>query len=138
MKRPMNYRTKQREAIYDYIVSLEGSHVTASQISAYFEKKKMPVGRTTVYRFLDQLTESGKVRRYTTDGVSGACYQYVDGKSSCHEHLHLKCESCGALLHLECDAVNELWHHLFQEHTFQMNILKTVLYGTCTNCMEKT
>ena len=136
MKRTTNYKTKQREAILDYIASLNGTHATAAQIVEHFTNEDAPIGRTTVYRYLDKLTEIGKVRRYITDGISGACYQHIDNSNKCHSHLHLKCEECGELLHLECDILNELQLYIFDKHTFEVNALKTVLYGKCGNCLR--
>lgn len=135
MNRPTNYNTKQREAILQYIISLDGAHVTAAQIAEHFQKEELSIGRTTIYRHLDKLTESGEVRRYTADGVSGACYQYMGIAKSCQDHFHLKCEGCGQLLHLECDALNKISRHIFESHDFEVNALKTVLYGKCGKCM---
>ena len=136
MKRAANYNTKQREAILNYIISLEGAHVTAAQIAEHFEKEYSPIGRATIYRYLDKLTESGKLRRYTTDGISGACYQHIDNRENCHAHLHLKCEQCGELQHVDCETLDELQHHFFNKHDFEVNPLKTVLYGKCGNCIQ--
>ena len=130
------YNTKQRKAILGYIVSLGGAHVTAAQIAAHFAGEGTPIGRTTIYRHLDKLAENGVLRRYTTDGVSGACYQLADGRQDCHRHLHLKCEGCGALLHLECGALGELQRHVLDAHAFSVNADKTVLYGKCRACIK--
>ena len=136
MTRPKNYKTKQRQAILSYIVSLDGTHVTAAQIAAHFEKEAAPIGKTTIYRHLDKLTESGVLRRYVTDGISGACYQYVGSGEDCGVHLHLKCEDCGELLHLECEALSDLERHISANHAFQVNTMKTVLYGKCDDCLQ--
>ena len=137
MKRPTGYNTKQREAVLGYIVSLGDTHVTAAQIVEYFAKENVAIGRTTIYRHLDKLVESGQLRRYTTDRISGACYQYVGGKESCNTHLHLKCEGCGKLLHLKCDELDKIQRHVFNKHAFKVNTLKTVLYGECDTCLRK-
>jgi len=137
MTRPDNYKTKQREAVLGYIMSLNGSHVTAAQIARYFENKDAYIGRTTIYRHLDRLTESGRLRRYVTDGVSGACYQYAGDEKSNDSSLHLKCESCGGLSHLSCEALNALERHVSDEHAFRINSTKTVLYGMCGACLRK-
>ena len=137
MKRPDSYKTKQREAILDYIISLEGAHVTAAQIALHFSKKDASIGKTTIYRHLDRLTENGNLRRYVTDGISGACYQYVGNEAINNAHLHLKCEQCGELFHLECEALDDLEQHVFDKHAFQVNTTKTVLYGTCDDCLQK-
>lgn len=137
MQRPANYNTKQRMAILNYIASIGGSHITAAQICKQFENGEFPIGRATVYRCLDKLTAEGSIRRYTTDGISGACYQYIGNSDGCHNHLHLKCEACGEIQHLECGMLDEIQRHVLEEHTFEVNALKTVLYGTCQKCIGK-
>lgn len=136
MKRPENYNTKQSEAILSYISSLGGAHVTVGQVVEHFEEKNFPVGLTTVYRHLDKLVDSGKVRKYNIDGVTGACYQYVNGGDDCQEHFHLKCECCGKLLHLQCGLLDKIEQHISEEHTFQINTMKTVFYGRCKGCQN--
>ena len=137
MTRPEHYNTKQRKAILDYIVSLNGVHVTVAQIADHFKKEHAPIGRTTIYRHLDKLSSNGQVRRLIPDDASGACYQYAGDIETCDSHLHLKCEDCGELMHMECDKFSEIQRHVFDEHAFQVNALKTVLYGKCDNCIHK-
>ena len=134
--RSANYNTKQREAILKYIASLESVHVTAAQIEEHFINEGAPIGRTTIYRHLDKLEETGKVRKYITDGMSGACYQHSENKDGCRFHFHLKCENCGELQHVECDELNELQRHILDDHAFEINALKTVFYGKCRNCLQ--
>lgn len=134
--RPESYITKQYEAILSYIASLGGSHVTAAQIVEHFDNEGSSIGRTTVYRHLDKLTESGKIRRYAVDGISGACFQYINHNEDCRVHLHLKCENCGKLLHLHCDMLDEIQRHMSAQHAFQINPVKTVLYGKCESCLH--
>ena len=137
MNRPANYKTRQRDAILDYIQSLEGAHVTAAQIAEHFEKIAAPIGRATIYRHLDQLTESGRLRKYAADVASGACYQQAEAKENCREHFHLKCEDCGRLLHMECDEFEALQRHILDQHAFEINALKTVFYGKCGACKQE-
>jgi len=137
MTRPISYKTKQREAIIDYIASLEPSHVTAPQIVEHFKNEKLTIGRTTIYRLIDKLTEMGEIRKYTTDGVSGACYQYAGSVENCYAHLHLKCEGCGQLFHLECEKLQEIQQYVLSSYHFDINAQKTVLYGKCGNCAGK-
>ena len=136
MKRAANYNTKQREAILSYIASLEGTHATAAQILEHLANKGFSISRPTVYRHLEKLTENGKIRRYTTDGISAACYQYAESGADCHDHVHLKCEDCGKLIHLECNKLDEIQQHFSSSHAFRVNALKTVFYGQCYNCSQ--
>lgn len=131
-----HYKTKQREAILAYIASLGDGHVTAAQIIAHFEKGDTPIGRTTVYRHLERLTESGRVRRYAVDGTMGACFQYAETAEQCQTHMHVKCDGCGRLFHLHCDMLDTLRRHFSQDHAFRVNAIKTVVYGRCENCLR--
>ena len=133
MKRAAKYQTRQLAAVFDYVKSRKDAHVTAAQVVAHFSHSDMGIGRTTVYRSLDKLTESGKIRRYITDGISGACYQYVED-ADCHSHFHMKCENCGELRHFECNEINGLTRHLSDSHAFRVDMGRTVFYGTCNTC----
>lgn len=134
MTQTANYKTKQRQAILDCIASLRGTHVTVSQIAEYLHEKNNPVGVTTIYRHLDKLVQEGKVKKYTIDNTTSACFAYIDKHKSCNRHFHLKCESCGKLIHLDCDFLPQLEQHIFDHHKFKINPNKTVFYGTCKAC----
>jgi Fur family ferric uptake transcriptional regulator len=137
MNRPTKYNTEQSKAIFEYIGSLGGAHVTAAQVAEHFEDTNFPIGLTTIYRHLERLVLSGKIRKYFVDGVTSACYQYIEDGRSCPEHFHLKCENCGVLLHLECDMLDEIPKHVYGEHSFLINKSKIVFYGKCADCLEK-
>lgn len=135
MKRSTKYHTKQSEAVLAYIMSLKGEHITAGQIVAYFKNQQTPIGVATIYRHLDRLVETGTVHRYMLDGISGACYQYISKEHECHQ-VHFKCEECGLILHVECDLMASVPQHVYEEHAFQINPMKTVFYGKCSNCLD--
>jgi Fur family ferric uptake transcriptional regulator len=133
MKRPNRYNTRQGKRIFDYMASLDGGHVTGSQIARHFENEEAVIGQTTIYRHLEKLVEGGKIRKYVLSGGS-ACYQYTRDEKKCREHFHLKCEQCGSLIHLDCTLLDKIQGHLLKDHKFQINTLKTVFYGSCEKC----
>lgn len=137
MSRPAKYNTAQSKAILKYMASLGGTHVTAAEIAEYFGRTGSPIGLTTVYRHLDKLTESGKLRKYFTGGVPGACYQYIADGGDCAEHFHLKCDACGALVHLRCGVLDDVPEHVYEEHSFLIDKSKVVFYGKCADCLKK-
>lgn len=137
MERSSTYQTRQGEQILDYLASLGGAHVTAQGIAGHFGGQKPPIGKTTVYRHLEKLVESGRVRRYFLEGDS-ACYQYVENGAACRNHFHFKCETCGELIHLDCDVLDDVALHVRRSHRFTINPLKTVFYGLCGDCRKKT
>jgi Fur family ferric uptake transcriptional regulator len=134
-KRPVNYHTRQGQSILDYIKSLGGAHVTINQIVRHFEDTEEGIGQTTVYRHLEKLAAEGKIRKYILHDGKSACYQYTGSETNCRDHFHLKCEICGALIHVDCGLLDEIEKHLLIRHDFQINMLKTVFYGTCKKCL---
>lgn len=136
MNRPEKYNTKQRQAILSYLASVPGEHVTAGRISAYFEANNSAIGLTTIYRHLNSLAEGGLIRKYAPGDGAGACYQYI-GKPDEALYFHMKCEVCGLLAHLDCETLDHVSLHILQAHAFQIDPLKTVLYGRCKACCPK-
>jgi Fur family ferric uptake transcriptional regulator len=134
-KRPP-YHTRQGQVILDYMRTLGGGHVTVNQLVSYFAAVgETGISQTTIYRRLEKLLAQGTIRKYLLSDGEGACYQYVEDGPACREHFHLKCEVCGNLIHADCDLLDTINRHLLAEHDFQINALKTVLYGTCKKCL---
>ncbi|MDR0669921.1 MAG: transcriptional repressor [Treponema sp.] len=135
-KRPETYRTRQGEDILDYLRSAAGRHVTIGGMVRYFAGRDGNIGQSTIYRHLERLAAEGTIRKYVLGDGKSACYQYVDSKAVCREHFHLICDRCGTLIHVDCDLLEEIQAHLLLEHKFRIDLLKTVLYGTCDACLS--
>jgi len=132
----MSYTTKQGGLIIGVLKDAGGAHMTPDDITQSLTARGSPVGRTTVYRQLDKLTERGLVRKFASADSRGACYQYVgDG---CRNHYHLKCRACGGLLHVECEYLDKVAAHILSHHGFELNEELTVLYGLCRACRAKS
>jgi Fur family ferric uptake transcriptional regulator len=129
-----SYVTRQREALRDYLRSLAGEHVSAEDIVGHFAAMGQPIGRATVYRCLDRLEREGCVQRYTMGAHKASCFEYIDRSEEVYEHFHLQCERCGTLQHVECNTLSDMERHIRQSHGFDVNPLRTVLYGVCHNC----
>lgn len=135
-KRPANYHTRQGDRILDYMSSLAGSHVTVNQITRHFSDREDFIGQTTIYRHLEKLAAKGTIRKFVLSDGKSSCYQYIENQTLCREHFHLLCEICGALIHADCEMLDEIGAHLLLEHNFQINMLKTIFYGTCKKCFS--
>jgi Fur family ferric uptake transcriptional regulator len=134
MARHNSYNTRQGDAVLNYVSSLGGKHATVDEISAHFAKSGRSVGVTTIYRQLEKLKQSGKVRKLIIDGISGACYQYVGELEA--DSLRLKCDRCGKLYSLECGEADNLGRHILKSHKFRIDPAKTVFYGECDSCQD--
>lgn len=133
-----SYKTKQRAAILEYLKSNIDNHITADDIIDFFKNTDNPIGKSTVYRYLDNLVRENIIRKYASiEHGEAACFQYISDNNECHRHFHMKCSKCGNLIHLDCHEVEELSEHIFKEHRFKIDMCKTVLYGICENCMDK-
>ena len=136
MSERSKYKTKQRDTLLSYLQSVPGVHVTAGDVCDYLKKQGSPVGQSTVYRHLESLVDEGIINKYIIDGNSPACFEYVGPDvHKCTEFcFHCKCEKCGVLIHLHCEELEEMQVHLFKEHGFKMNPIRTVFYGLCEKC----
>ena len=133
MKRTNEYQTRQKKAIEEAFRTVGAEHTTVAELTSVLAARGENVGRTTVWRALERLVESGLARKYTAAQGESVCYQWV-GESRCREHFHLKCNSCGKLIHMECSLMDSLARHVEEDHRFCVDPLKTVLYGLCEEC----
>ena len=131
----IQYKTKSKQLLMDYLQSAAGQHVTVQDICDHFRAGGENIGTTIVYRQLDRLVEEGVVNKYFVDGSSAAYFEYVDhhecGESAC---FHCKCEKCGRLIHLHCHEMEAIQSHIFAHHGFKLDAVKTVFYGVCEAC----
>lgn len=130
------YKTKQMTELLTYMESVQGSHVTVNDICTYFASRGISVGTTTVYRHLEKMVQEGLVAKYVVNGTSSACFEYIgrheqENNVSCY---HCKCEKCGKLIHLQCGEVENLKQHMMEHHSFEMDSVRTVFYGICSEC----
>lgn len=137
MNSKTQYNTKQHEEILNYLISIQGEHVTAGDVYRFLRDRPegRKIGQATVYRQLDRLVEEGLVSKYIIDQNSSACYEYI-GTEDCGEDLcvHGKCMKCGKLFHLHCDEIRDLEKHLKEHHGFTPDFHHTVIYGLCDEC----
>lgn len=136
MKKTVEYSTRQRRVIEQYIASMGDGHFTVDSLCATLLQNGEAVGRTTVYRCVEKLKNEGKLRKYAQNAGESACYQFV-GDGQCHDHFHLKCENCGDLIHMDCRNMTKLAEHIKSHHGFDIDPLKTVFYGVCERCRSK-
>jgi Fur family ferric uptake transcriptional regulator len=113
---------------------MAGEHVSADDIIGHFAAIGEPIGRATVYRYLGTLERDGFIQRYVTGTHKASCFQYIDAPEEVSRHFHLQCERCGTLLHVECHTLSDMERHIRQSHGFDIDPLRTVLYGVCHDC----
>lgn len=130
------YKTKKRDMLLEYLVSVRGKHITAGDVCEYFKAQGAEIGQSTVYRQLESLVDDGLIGKYLIDGNTPACFEFIGRdvqhkKDSCY---HCKCEKCGKLIHLGGDEMKPLQEQLLNRNGFVLDPNRTVLYGLCENC----
>lgn len=128
------YRTRQREVILEFLKNSDSRHVSIEEVLEHIKAAGEKVGRTTIYRYMEKLTDEGVLRKYFIEEGAGACYQYVNPQKNCREHFHLKCLKCGSLIHVECEYLEQIGSHILTHHGFEVDNTKTVFYGICRDC----
>ncbi len=132
-----NYNTKQKTAIMHTVNSIGDKHFTIDDICTHLSKDGINIGRTTVYRYLENLNKEGILQKFVMPQGDSTCYQYVGEHGNCNNHFHFKCEKCGTLIHTECAELNDIIEHIKNQHGFSFDPFKTVIYGVCEKCSSK-
>ncbi|MDR1049157.1 MAG: zinc ABC transporter substrate-binding protein [Synergistaceae bacterium] len=129
-------KTKQKDLILGCLEAAGKEHVTADEIADTLKANGTPVAKSTVYRFLASLEESGDVRKYLLAEGSPACYQFIGKDTPCAEHYHLLCKECGGIVHFENQALKNALRELRTEsgEALRLDGPRTVFYGTCPKC----
>ena len=139
MEGKIKYHTRHQKELEEYFSAFPGTHFTVQDICTAFSEMGQPIGTATVYRTLERMVEEGRMRKYFIEAGSPACFEFIPEQGDCVSEIcfHLKCEKCGRLIHMQCEELAGLKGHLLQEHHFQLNPLRTVLYGICEDCSGK-
>lgn len=130
------YNTKQKQLISQILSENRNQDLTCDEIGDILKEKGTPVGKATLYRYLDSLCKNGLARKTVSANTKSATFQLVDKEMSCETHLHLKCTGCGKLIHLGCDFMNGVSSHVLEHHKFRIDNSQTVILGVCENCAK--
>lgn len=114
--------TNQKQIVYEALLEHK-DHPTSLEIYQGLKKRGEKIGKTTVYRILNNLVQEEKICRINTfNNVSH--YDYVlDG------HIHFICEKCNKIIDLE--NTKYLQDALKEMHINHNNLL---IYGICADC----
>ena len=125
INRDKGYKTKQREALLDFLKT-ENRCVTADEIIT-----SLGASKATVYRGLEHFVSEGVVLRYSGVVGEGATYRYNKSHSG---HFHLKCTGCGKTVCADCGFIKQMEEHFMAHHGFGLSHSQTVFYGVCADC----
>ncbi len=131
----MTYRTAQKNMLVAFLRENADNAFTVEELATALGGEN-GVGKSTLYRLLPALVQSGEVKRFYKENSRKAVYQAV-GCCHCDEHLHLKCTDCGKLLHLNDHASAAVLRNVLRDSHFAVDEKQTVLFGKCAVCRKK-
>ncbi len=125
--------TQQRRVIVEQVFS-HHEHFDAEdllkELGAVADAQN--IGRATVYRTLDQLTEAGLLRKMALQGRS--VYEHDYGYPQ-HDHLH--CQRCDSLIEFRSEKLEEIRDAVGREHGFRVTGHRLIVQGICSDCLAK-
>ena len=106
------------------VLSERRCHLTAEEILARADG----IGTATVYRALDHLTESVRIRRLSL-GKKSAVYEYIRDA-----HMHFVCSRCGAVYDIQAD-LSGMIREAAKCGGHQVDWSEITAHGLCSACM---
>ena len=121
--------TKQKQLVRD-VVQSHHDHPTADQIYLEVRTLDNKISRGTVYRNLEQLSETGVISHVKVPGAGRFDYRL-------DHHYHMICTNCGAVYDVPMDYQEDLDKLVRQKTGFQIERHQTVFEGLCPLCAKQ-
>jgi Fur family ferric uptake transcriptional regulator len=121
--------TAARRAVAAAIGQQKG-HFTAEDVLAQSRAGRRRVGRATVFRSLDLLTDLRLVER--VDLPSGV-HAYVACEPAAHHH-HVVCSRCGRSLEVDEPGLGPIISRVEAQTGFKVQTHRLELFGVCAAC----
>jgi Fur family transcriptional regulator, ferric uptake regulator len=121
--------TPQRRLIVDIIHESDG-HLTAEDIIAFVQSKMPGVNKSTIYRTLDVLEETGCV--FKSQSGDHSIYHPSEGG----HHHHLVCRKCGKTIDCNENLFSPVKRSLVKQYGFQTDFQHMVIKGICKECSK--
>ena len=122
--------TRSRQKIARALLDC-GGHITADGLLDVVHKVDKTVGRMTVYRTLELLSELGLIRP-VYQGTGAAHYILLDGG----HHHHLICSGCDTVIEFDECGLAEVEKLLGERFRFAVEGHLVEFYGRCQTCQE--
>ena len=130
----MSYKTEQRTRLYELLKANPHKFFSAKDIVEALAPYNISI--SAVYRNLAVLTEDGVVKKSIRKNGRESIYRYADN-DTCRDEIHLTCTNCGKVFHMDHELTKTIQDALDKEDGFQIDKLKTVIFGLCEECRAK-
>lgn len=127
------YSTQGKKKLLNFLQAHPDVQFTAEELCIAVNGNA-ECGKSSVYRRLSKLCEENVVGRWSDPDRNVTVYQYIGTGCDCARHFHEKCTVCGKIRHLDCSDSVRFALHLLEEHHFEIDCARSVLYGLCGDC----
>ena len=119
--------TVQRQIILETIKKIN-THPTTEGIYTEIHRGHPSISKTTVYRTLRQLVESGIIRQVSLpdDLERYDCRQ--------DQHYHFKCKKCGGIIDVDIEYLADIDDNVHGKYGFLVDGHDVVFSGYCLKC----
>ncbi|MBC8530632.1 Fur family transcriptional regulator [Gehongia tenuis] len=121
--------TIQGALVLEAVLRLQ-CHATADEVYNEVKKEHPHISRGTVYRNLQRLCDSGKIRKLEIPGGADR-YDHL-----CHDHYHVKCVKCGRVFDVDMDYLTGLENAIRDGKGFIFLSHDIVFRGICPKCRD--
>lgn len=122
--------TQARRYILDALVSCQG-HITADALYEVVHQEQPGIGRMSVYRTLDLLSELGLIRP-VYQGTAAAHYiLFNEG-----HHHHLVCSNCDKIIELDDCLLKRVENSIGRRFNFDIQGHLLEFFGRCEECQK--
>lgn len=123
--------TEPRKAILRVLLANSSTMMTADEIFLMVKSENKKINRSTVYRNIDTLTDSGLIAKTIThSGVTKVKIKCTDA-----HHHHLICDICGTIVvYTHCES--EKYKAFAESHDFVLTGHTLELHGICKKCQS--
>lgn len=127
----MNQRnTFQRTLTLDAVHTL-ANHPTADDVYNFVHTKYPQISRTTVYRNLNKLCDSGDLLRVKIFGAADRFDHHLQS------HYHFRCDECGSVSDLDLPYIENINQMCAGIGGRIVNAHQILFDGICTECQKK-
>ncbi len=125
----MNY-SKQREKILEVLTN-NAIHPTAEKMLELLKDEESNIGITTLYRNLNQLANSGMIKKI--DGLEASAH--FDHNT--FDHYHFICEKCHKVFDIPSGVAPEVEKNARMATGFDISSHDIVFHGICSECKKR-
>ncbi len=126
------YMTAQRQLLLSFLREHSDQQFSVEELAEQLCNAH-DISISSIYRNVNHMYAEGLVQRFSVSRSRQYLYQYL-GEDACSTHMHLKCEQCGQIYHMDDKLMEVILASTMQNDNFEINVQKTILYGSCKNC----